>query len=97
MEKLKNFGLFEFALLGTLCRSFVVGPTLSDSLVIVALVAVLAFTKHYLNAKKINDVSKINEDINLLKNEVSTIKLSGGMRKTQLSSPMEELVNVRRF
>lgn len=99
MEKLKNFGLFELALFATLCRSFIIGPTISDSIVIMTLVCAITYVKEYLNKNKIDDYATFVKDLDMIKTELSLIKLDKGFKKPVLNSPLGVLngEETRRF
>lgn len=98
MEILKNMqkvSLFECALVATLTRSYIVGPAISDALIIVTLVGVLAYVKEYLNKEQVKTATELKKEIELIKNQLSTISLDRGVRK--ISTSVAELENVRRF
>ena len=99
MEKLKNIGLFELSLFATLCRSYVVGPNISDSLVVMSLIVAITYVKDYLNKDKIDDYTQFTKDLELIKNEISMVKMERSFKKQTLQSPIgvNSLDEIRRF
>ncbi len=99
MEKIKGY-LFEASLLAVMFRSFIIGPSVSDAVVLITLVGAILYKKEYLNRQKIEDKAELKEDIRILKNEISGLKLDRGFRqsvtapKIQYVEPNEQ---VRRF
>jgi hypothetical protein len=109
MQKLKEY-FYELSLLGVIGRSFVVGPTFSDALIIVALVAAVVYKKDYLFKSKIDDKAEllakieaerasVKSEMDLLKNEIIALKIDKGFKNTMLKSPTMggSIEQIRRF
>ncbi len=110
-QKLIDY-LFELSLLGVMLRSFIVGASISDALVIITLILAIVYKKDFLIKKKVDDKaeleSKIQEsqsllktDIDILKNEIMSLKIDKGFKMTSnpmLKSPqMGTNEQIRRF
>lgn len=58
-----------------MARSFFVGATISDAIVMITLISAVVYKKDYLTKSKLEDKASLEEDIRLIKNEMSAIKL----------------------
>lgn len=85
MEKISQ-NLFELATLCFMLRSFVVGPNISDALILISLIISIVYTKNYLNRNKLDLEKATYEDIKMIKNELSMLKLDRGLKKVAYGS-----------
>ena len=80
MNKIKE-NLFELGIFAFMCRSFVVGPSVSDALVLISLIISIVYVKHFLNRNKLLVEESVISDIKMLKEELNKIKLDKGIRR----------------
>lgn len=86
MKEIKE-NLFELASFCFMVRSFISGPTISDALILITLIISIVYTKNYLNQNKLDLSNSVQDDIKLLKNEISMLKLERGFKKVVTNGP----------
>lgn len=81
-----------------MARSFISGASLSDALVMITLIVAVVYKKDYLSKSKIEDKTALEEDIKLIKNEISAIKLNTAVKAKALN-PVAFITDeqIRRF
>lgn len=77
MEKIKEY-VFEGTLFAIIARSLIVGPNLSDALIIVGLLGAIAF-KSFLNKEKELKIQAVEEKVKIMSDKVDLITMKLGI------------------
>ncbi len=96
MDKIKEY-LLELSFLLVLIRFIAVPSSVSDALVLIALVGSIVYTKNYLKSKTDLVEENYRKEFDELKRKVEALTFQSGIKRTNVANEQERKISNSRF